>query len=78
MLKKLIYFLIFYIFLLSLSQILAIAGYLTGKSVETNNIIKNIGYTLLQVLYESGFKSPIYYNGKYDMSDKIDIITTNH
>ena len=69
MLMKLICFLIFYIFILSLSQILSIGGYLTGKSVETNNIVKNIGYILLQVLYESGFKSPIYYNGKYDMSD---------
>ena len=81
MIKKIVGFIIFYIFLFSLSQVFLLASYLTGNKEESANIVKNIGYYLLNYLYENAFNSGVYYSVNqeyYGKTNNIDIIIINH
>jgi len=80
MLKKIIYLIIFYIFLLSCSQVFTLGSYIGGNntSIAASLISKNILCDLLPSIYQNGFDSPIYYSGDYIKTDKIDIMIGNH
>ena len=78
--KKILYFIIFYISIFSFSQTFVVGASLIGyKDMNrVTNVVKNLFYPILTLLYQEGFKSPIFYTGKYLKSDKIDIIVANH
>ena len=78
MLKKIIYLIVLLLCAMSLSQTIIMGSYLFGKSREGGNIVKNAMYSLLPILYQEGFNSPIYYSGNYNKTNKIDIIISNH
>ena len=80
MLKKIIYLIIYYIYILSFSQIVTLGSYLGGKQYSRigSLISKNVLNDLLPYLYQNGFDSTIYYSGNYDKTDKIDIMIGNH
>ena len=78
MLKKLISVLIFFIFILALTQTLTLGSYITGNTLNINNIVKNIACIYFQALLKYGFDSQVYYSGEYNKTDKIDIIMSNH
>lgn len=78
MIYKLICIVIFFIVLLSFSQTLVLGSYLIGKESYTADLVKNAIMDVCPSIYEKALNSPIYYSGKYDKTDRIDIITPNH
>ena len=83
MCKKIIYVIIFFIFVLSFSQIFVLGSYIGGQkmAVEASIIAQNVLINILPYIYQNGFNSTIYYSGIYnkiDKTDKIDIVIGNH
>ena len=80
MFKKIIYLIIFFIFVLSFSQIFVLGSYIGGQkmAVQSSIIAQNVLINILPYIYQNGFNSTIYYSGIYNKSDKIDIVIGNH
>ena len=83
MFKKIIYLIIFFIFVLSFSQIFVLGSYIGGQkmAIQSSIIAQNVLINTLPYIYQNGFNSTIYYSGIYnkiDKTDKIDIVIGNH
>lgn len=78
MILKIAGFIVIFVVLLSMTQTLLLGSVLIGMNNQTTNIIKNIIFSLIPLVYTYCFDSPIHYNAKYNPSDKVDILISNH
>lgn len=78
MLNKILYLLLLFVIILCFTQTFLLGGYFLGKKEECSQIVKNICIDIFPGIYQNGMNSTIYFNGKYEKSNKIDIITCNH
>lgn len=78
MILTIVGFIVIFIALLSITQTLLLGSILIGMNKECGNIIKNVIFSLMPLIYTYCFKSPIHYNAKYNPSDKVDILISNH
>ena len=78
MIIKIIYIIVFFLFFISLSQILVLGSYVFKKDNEMANVSKNIISSLSHTIYKNGFNSPIYNSGEYKATTNIDVIIGNH
>jgi|SaaInlStandDraft_5_1057022.scaffolds.fasta_scaffold02877_5 hypothetical protein len=69
--QKIFYFILLFIYLIASSPL-----YLINK--KYGNLIKKYSYDYCSIMYQLGFNSAIYYNGKLETTNKIDIVTMNH
>ena len=70
---KIIYFIIYIILHILYSNTITLGSYLIGQNRNGGNITKRYVYWIQNTIYQKGF-SPIYYTGKYEPTNKIDII----
>ena len=78
MIIKIIYMLVFALFLISFAQILTLGSYLFKSNNKMADLSKNIMCSIIPSIYKNGFNSSIYYSGNYIKTNKIDIIISNH
>jgi 1-acyl-sn-glycerol-3-phosphate acyltransferase len=78
MLNKILYLLLSFVIILCFTQTFLLGGYFLGKKEECSQIIKNICIDIFPSIYQNGMNSTIYFTGKYEKSNKIDIIISNH
>lgn len=78
MILKIVGFIVIFIVLLSMTQTLLLGSMLIGMNNQCTNIIKNITFSLMPLVYTYCFESSLYYNVKYNPSDKVDILISNH
>ena len=78
MIKKIVAFIVLFVFIISISQTICLGSYLFGKKEDGANIAKDIIISFLPYLYTYGFDSKILYAGNYNISDKVDIVISNH
>jgi 1-acyl-sn-glycerol-3-phosphate acyltransferase len=78
MIKELLYLVVFFIVILSLSQTILLGSYFIGKQKEVGNMVKNAAINTYPSIYQNALNSSIYYNGQYTKTNKVDIITANH
>ena len=78
MILKIVGFIVIFVVLLSMTQTLLLGSTLIGMNNQTTNIIKNIIISIMPLVYTYCFDSPIHYNAKYNPSDKVDILISNH
>ena len=78
MILKIVGFIVIFVILLSMTQTLLLGSILIGMNNQTTNIVKNVIISLMPLVYTYCFDSPINYNAKYNPSDKVDILISNH
>jgi len=74
---------IIYVIVLSLAIIvytntITLWSYLIGQNRKGGEFAKTYAMWLLDIFYQKGLKSTIYFSGKYENTDKIDVIISNH
>ena len=77
MIIKILYLLIFYFVVFSCSSLYILSSFPLTINKETTNFFKNYVLYLGNLVYQKGF-SNIFINGKYNKSDKVDIVISNH
>ncbi len=78
MIKKIIAFIVHFIFLIATSQTVVLNSVFFGKGKEGGQLITNLIIRMSIYLYIHLFDSRIFYKGQYKKTDKIDIIISNH
>jgi len=78
MFDKIIYSIVFHILHILYSQTITLGSFFIGQARKGGNFSKKKLSWYMNTGYQIGLKSPIYYSGKYESSDKIDIIISNH
>jgi 1-acyl-sn-glycerol-3-phosphate acyltransferase len=78
MIKKVIAFIVHFIFLIATSQTVVLNSVFIGKSKEGGQLITNLIIRMSIFFYIHLFDSRIFYKGEYKKTDKIDIIISNH
>jgi 1-acyl-sn-glycerol-3-phosphate acyltransferase len=78
MILKIVGCIVIFVILLSITQTLLLGSMLIGMNNQCANIVKNIVFSLMPLVYTYCFESPLHYNAKYNPSDKVDILISNH
>lgn len=78
MIKKIVAFIVLFVLVISISHTICLGSYLFGQKEEGSNIAKDIIISFLPYLYTYGFDSKILYAGNYKLSNKVDIVISNH
>ena len=78
MILKIVGFIVIFVILLSMTQTLLLGSILIGMNNQCANLVKNIIISMMPLVYTYCFDSPIHYNAKYNPSDKVDILISNH
>ncbi len=78
MIKKIVGFIVLFVLIICITQTIALGSYLFGKKEEGSNIAKDIVISFLPYIYKYFFDSNILYEGNYNISDKVDIVISNH
>jgi 1-acyl-sn-glycerol-3-phosphate acyltransferase len=78
MIKKIITIIISIIGLLSVSQTITLSSNFLNNKYMGASISKDIVFILASYVYKYGFDSNIYYKGDYNISNKVDILISNH
>ncbi len=76
--KRIVAMIVLFILFLSVSQTLLLGSYLFNKNETVSILTKEIVVNLYPYIYTYGFESKIFYEGIYERSDKVDILTSNH
>ncbi len=76
--KKILSILIFVIVIFINSILLILPSYIINKSNSAFKIVRDLVQPHLDLLYNYGFGSKIRYSGKVKITDKVDIVTSNH
>ena len=75
---KVVFLIFLYLLMYTASSTIVLGSYLFGKNKEIINIVKVYFTNLLNITYQIGFNSNLYYSGSYIKSNNIDIIISNH
>lgn len=78
MIKKIVTFIIIIVLLVSFSQTLVLGSYLFNKQNYIGEIAKDVIISAFPHLYTYGLDSKIFFKGKYESSNKVDIVIGNH
>lgn len=77
MIIKILYLFVFYFVLFAVSSLYILSSFPLTLNKEATNFFKNYILDLGNLIYQKAF-SNIYINGKYEKSDKVDIVISNH
>ena len=78
MINKIVFSIILFIIILSLSQIFMLGSNIIGINEYAINLSKNIIFNIIPFFYIYGCSSPILYSGIYKKTNKVDIVICNH
>jgi len=79
MIKKVLYYVVFIIWIITTSNLLLLPSYILNKQKDTAMFLKKKSQTILSFILTEGFQTNLYYHRKIIPSkDKVDIVMINH